>query len=109
MLVLCYTACWNLVHFFGAIAAICCLLRSTHQTHDRLCDDLTCADPSRRRAMVSEACAQPRGSSAMAVSRVSSPPPTSNENSQPTAENWCFTQVSVCQRIAGACCYRPVV
>ena len=45
--------------------------------------------------MVSEACAQPRGSSAMAVSRVSSPPPTSNENSQPTAENWCFTQVSV--------------
>lgn len=45
--------------------------------------------------MVSEACAQPRGSSAMAVSRVSSPPPTSNENSQPTAENWCFTQVKV--------------
>ena len=44
--------------------------------------------------MVSEACAQPRASSVMAVSRVSSPPPTSNENSQPTAENWCFTQVS---------------
>ncbi|KAF0306793.1 Protein roadkill [Amphibalanus amphitrite] len=45
--------------------------------------------------MVSEACPQPRGSSVMAVSRVSSPPPTSNENSQPTAENWCYTQVKV--------------
>lgn len=47
------------------------------------------------RVMVSEACAQPRSSSSMIVSRVPSPPPNSSEVAQPTAENWCFTQVKV--------------